>query len=109
MERGIARPHAEVRPLEELPFSETIGRGPVPARMIKPTLAPGEPRPAQPSRAERKHGAERQQEPAAPAIHVTIGRVDVRAVVRPERPPAVNKPTDAPRLPLGAYLRGRND
>lgn len=46
------------------------------------------------------------RERAAPAIHVTIGRVEVRAVQRAEPGPAARKHAETPRLSLGAYLRG---
>jgi hypothetical protein len=42
---------------------------------------------------------------AAPTIHVTIGRVEVRAVPAP--PPARSAGPTAPRLSLDAYLRAR--
>ena len=40
--------------------------------------------------------------PAAPVIQVTIGRVEVRAVMAPPSPP---RPAPRPRLSLDDYLR----
>jgi hypothetical protein len=47
-------------------------------------------------------------EPAArPTVHVTIGRIEVRAVHLPPAPP-VNRPPAGARLSLDDYLRERN-
>ncbi|QLE44371.1 hypothetical protein FD723_30735 [Nostoc sp. C052] len=45
-------------------------------------------------------------DPATPTIHVTIGRVDVRAMTPPSAPRSPAKPPQ-PQLSLDAYLRSR--
>lgn len=45
----------------------------------------------------------------APAIHVTIGRVEVRAVHRDEAKRPAPKSAGPPKLPLSDYLRQRRD
>ena len=42
-----------------------------------------------------------------PPVYVTIGRVEVRALASPERPPRAAK-SGTPRLTLDDYLRKRN-
>jgi hypothetical protein len=44
---------------------------------------------------------------STPTVHVTIGRVEVRAIHRSEPAPAARKTPETPRLSLGAYLRQR--
>ena len=48
-------------------------------------------------------------EPAAPAIHVTIGRVEVRAVSAPAEPARPRERKAPPLLSLDQYLRQRNE
>ncbi len=48
----------------------------------------------------------RETAPVAPTIHVTIGRIEIRAVAAATRPPRAPRPA-APRLSLEAYLRSR--
>jgi hypothetical protein len=50
----------------------------------------------------------RERVEAVPAVHVTIGRVEVRAIHRPEPAPTPpRKPVEASRVTLGDYLRQR--
>ena len=46
-------------------------------------------------------------EPEQPSIKVTIGRVDVRAVMTPPAPVKVLRPSPAPALTLDEYLKQR--
>jgi hypothetical protein len=48
------------------------------------------------------------REPDAPVIHVSIGRIDVRAVAPAEKPQPKARPPLAPRLSLDDYLRRRD-
>jgi len=52
-------------------------------------------------------GGTGEREPGPPAIHVHIGRVDVRAVMPSAAPPRPAAPPAAPRATLEDYLSGR--
>jgi hypothetical protein len=52
-------------------------------------------------------GGTGEHEPGPPAIHVHIGRVDVRAVLPSAAPPRPTAPPAAPRATLEDYLSGR--
>jgi hypothetical protein len=80
---------------------------PLPARRVEPpataAIAPALPQPLE-------RAAEAAQE-AVPAIHVSIGRVEVRAVMRPQEPPRRERATPRPNgQSLDEYLRkGRRE
>jgi hypothetical protein len=77
-----------------------------PAQAGPPRLAHHpSPRPAAASRSTRA-ALPRETAPLAPTIHVTIGRIEIRAVAAATRPPRTPQPA-APRLSLEAYLRSR--
>jgi hypothetical protein len=97
---------ASRRPPVEADSSSRVVSTPSP-RSRRPVLEPVPDRrpapPAAPAAAvERERPAPREQ----PTIHVSIGRVDVRAVVAPAVPSARPAPA-VPRLSLEDYLRGR--
>jgi len=76
--------------------------GPIVPRFI--TATPVAPEPVRERRADGTPPP-----PAAPVVHVTIGRVDVRARFVPPPPPAASRPApSAPGLSLDEYLRRRN-
>jgi hypothetical protein len=63
---------------------------------------------AQPPLASPDNQSVSNQSPALPpTIRITIGRIEVRAIV-PPAPPAKPRTTHAPKLPLDEYLRSRN-
>lgn len=84
---------------------------PQPAAAAPPVVrAPPVPLPATPVAAKParvRHSADSQPNAVAPAIHVTIGRVEVRAVQAPPAAPRAARPA-APRLSLEEYLQPRS-
>jgi hypothetical protein len=82
--------------------------GPPPERPRRPSLEPRPERRPVPSvstavRADR----ERMAPPEPPTVHVSIGRVDVRAIVAPPAASPARPPSSTNRLSLEEYLRGR--
>jgi hypothetical protein len=77
-----------------VPVTPTVPRGPAPRDFTGKAETPAVRVPS------------RRAEPPPPAIHVTIGRVEVRAVPPAAPPPHPAQPT-APRVSLDEYLRGR--
>ncbi|NJN87362.1 MAG: hypothetical protein HC881_14965, partial [Leptolyngbyaceae cyanobacterium SL_7_1] len=87
---GRENPLVSTNPALVVPRSATL--------IPPPTVASRERSPSQP--------AEAQSVPSSPTIHITIGRIDVRAVTPP--PPTRSRTTTAPaRLSLEEYLRSR--
>jgi hypothetical protein len=88
------------------PVAPTPGESRQPLPRAEPLLAPPAVRLIEPAMRASAQAA-REREPAEPsAIHVTIGRVEVRAVVppAPQQPaPPARKPS--PVIPLDDYLR----
>jgi hypothetical protein len=95
-ERETVRERTEVRAADESPRPMPVV---VPRieRVIAPAIA--SPPPRQPSLAEA--GAD-----AAPVIHVSIGRIEVRAAQPAPQPRPAPAPAGPPRTSLGDYLRG---
>lgn len=96
---------------------ERIPRNGAPRVPARPALEPGVIKPREfvvaargrpvdePAPAFPKHGAPQEHAATTPAIHVTIGRIEVRAVREPERP--AEKRAVQPRLTLEDYQRDR--
>jgi hypothetical protein len=117
--QSLNEPDDEARQRHDNPSRRTSGdqaatqwRRPVTTR-IRPAVAePVTPKAitpqAQPSFASADQQSGGIQSPALPpTIRITIGRVEVRAVV-PPAPQAKPRSTHAPKLPLDEYLRSRN-
>ena len=85
-------------------------KGPV-VRVVASPLV-DDPRPAPPASG-RERGPAADPRDAGPrepdVVHVTIGRVDVRAPAAPPPPAPVRTATGPPDLSLGDYLRGRRE
>lgn len=90
------------RPLEKRAVGPV--KVPVQASLQQPAPHPS-PRQAAESRSTRAR-LPHETAPQAPTIHVTIGRIEIRAVAAATRPPLAPQPA-APRLSLEAYLRSR--
>jgi hypothetical protein len=74
-----------------------------PALVVRPQVAP-----ARASEPPARAGRQASRPPAEPAVQVTIGRIEVRAVTPPARRAAPAKPTrSGPTLSLDDYLRQR--
>jgi hypothetical protein len=91
---------------------ESVAGGPLPVRVevreaAAPWPAPSLPAPpGLPGAGEPdRHKREEQGEPPEPAIRITIGRVEVRAVMRTPPKPAPAESPAPPRLSLDEYLR----
>ena len=78
--------------------------------VLRPAPAPRDapPAPRSPPRVEREHGPDgaAPQPAAAPVIHVTIGRLEVRAAAQPHVPPRPAR-EQPPVMELDDYLRQR--
>jgi hypothetical protein len=102
----VGLPRARPEPLRRVPPTAPREPGdvaPAPFLPARP-LAPGSPQGSASARGARPETA---PAPAPPAIHVTIGRIEVRAT--PQRAPALApapRPA-APKLSLDEYLRSR--
>jgi len=105
LERVIERERAE-SPV----FRPTVTTGPQPRRpealRPSPERAPQPPIPTFPSGVDRhREPAESASRPAVPDIHVTIGRLEIRAAKPAQRPRRT--PAQAPVMSLDEYLRQR--
>jgi hypothetical protein len=85
---------------EERAPNAGVAPPPVPRRGTDPQIAPQPVLTARPPRV-----VDRPDTVSPPTVRVTIGRVDVRAVV-PEQPEPKRKPRPAPRMSLDEYLSG---
>jgi hypothetical protein len=95
----VPAPATRVEPqVVNLPEEPPAGRGPQPG---SPTVVPALPAPAPPA------APREEQQPPRPAINVTIGRVEVRAVFAPPPQPAP-RPQPAPAMSLEEYLKQRD-
>ncbi len=88
--------------------AEAPSDGGVARAVVRPARSRRESQTAEPAASRRQPATQRLSEPA-PAIHITIGRVDVRAIYRPDPTPASRPAPANPRLSLGSYLRGRRE
>jgi len=95
-------PPEAVEPGRTLPAPGAETRAALSGRLV-PVGAPETVAPLGPERL-----APRQEESGAPVIRVTIGRVDVRAVLPPEPASKAAPLRPAPRLSLDDYLKRQN-
>lgn len=98
---GLPEAEPSIPAVEPRPETQLAGQPPS-SRSVHTEVMPAPPVPEPPPRSRR-----RSVEP--PAIHVTIGRIDVRAVMPPSRPaPKARRVRPKPVLSLEAYLQQRN-
>ncbi len=81
--------------------AEFSGLEPVP-------LTPAQPGPPSAEARAYRHAGDEPGEPPGPIIHVSIGRVEVRAVMQAPLPPSPPTSPLPPRLSLDEYLRSQN-
>ena len=78
----------------------------LPAAPSIPAIIPRDLSPRSPSPPRQGHEREQDTSKAEPTVHVTIGRIEVRAVTPPVAPPSRSKET-VQKLSLDDYLHGR--
>jgi len=103
-------PREAAGPLPASPRPEKRPGGEAAGLVVSPELKPSEPHPQRPptTAAEDRAGAAARSA-SAPAIHVTIGRVEVRAVTPPAPAVKPRRAAPSPSLPLEEYLKQRNE